>query len=1621
MSAQNGSPTRGKNQYVAKYLQSLGSDGSTALMDVSPSKLNPISPKASSVKDKLSLAKRQDDKENHPIIPSKNVKSNISKNPFLLQDSNSRQSLASNSTRGEAKSNGFSESESSLNKQSPSRTTPRANDGSSDLKNLVSENSSVASKIGSSVTLSPKKVDMSSMSKETLRYYEFLCRVGEAKKWIEEVIEQEMPSELELATGNSMRDGYYLARLTQTIKPDLVATVIPPGRLQFKHTQNINAFFSLVDYVGVPDLFRFELTDLYEKKNIPKVFETLHALSNILNSRYPEQVPEIQNLSGVLEFSEQDLKLCKQKLPNVRNFRPFKEEGNSISPTKAHRGEGLIKNWDLKKPKEPELKPALVLDFKKVDEKKVESEEPPADNGPSNDTIEEPAKPAEVVESQKVPNLTVEEVPVLENPEGMDITNYPRTPERQLHEYYPNIHRYISPQSYERSYMDSRTASILLSDPLLRTANTNLSYSPPKSFSYYSPGISRRMGYTSDITPRSFDRYYEGSPYSSYSPTHSSYSPGRRQRLSEDEFLDIIFRFQALSRGANFRYRIYLNKKTFELFENNTKRLQAACKGKLMRVKYTVKPKPVFSEEAEGQLCSLQSTIHGRLLRNRLDIVRLNCLKNDFIIRRFQVLVNSVVIRRQCKNTLKNIVVCTKPLIGFQATLRATLIRKEIKDINWSLNVIKPRVVRFQACCRGSIVKAKYDYQIRHRSLSLGLLERCQANFKGIAQRRLHAYFMNEIYRFEAVVTRFHGCARGSVVRNKLNSVRYNRDSNNPIFKLQAIIRGVLARFAIDLINDIVEANELIKLQAATRGANLRSRICSNAHYYQQNEATVLGIQSAVRTHQLRTAYHELLNSSTPSLWAVKKFVHILNESDADTLYSKVHKKKAMVNECNEEIRHLQSKIKRSIKKKDLLERRGIQVSRYLSQAGLANLEKFSEDKVPDNLKKQNSLYEKICYLLQVDSFYWKQLFKLEPHSCTNFLPKLFSPTSGKIGRRENMLFIKMIMDLMMDEMDEISTDVFLNASTSNSPWKILLTQYLLRHQNAETVHLLGNILESLNDSELDFESVPANIYKMLHPNEPIVPSHIAIDDNQTNSKYVENMTNIWKSTESVRNALTLMIDSIPMEIKYLCTKAYRVVADRSTNFYDPLRAIAKVLIENYVNIFFANRSQYGIHDKSSDIDNKVQVLCNALTTIFNLKEFNGYYTPLTSYVEEVEPAIVNLLKNMLISPQFENECDSVIYRDMGSTDRPTLTMKHQYLDSMIQIFIAHKSVLPHDDAIVDLLKQMESIFETSVPRTTGVISLELDPSIYHVLLEDDRSTLMYNETKRGLCYLMQVEDVETNLADLLTSTVLPEDNIIFQNLLKKYPSIQQDLSKKHLDTMGYVALKKHIMQRVKELTHLGIIDEANNYQSVLNDIANTIRSRPYVGHMNERELIFMTDVHDHLKKKENYLRLLSEALLTAISKSVTQVQKYGHYEPLKKAGLGNKIKDVYKRVHGRDSHQPSGIYYKWNTRQLYERGVICEIYGEHLKEIEVSFFGSSAPKFPDIDFRISTRNGEVYSIDMLDGKRSSFRYHEVVKFGELLEKETDDPEATIVLMRGKKTTFKICALLDLLSEVFFR
>ncbi|XP_031230195.1 ras GTPase-activating-like protein IQGAP3 [Mastomys coucha] len=167
--------------------------------------------------------------------------------------------------------------------------------------------------------------------------YQYLCRLEEAKRWMEVCLKEELPSPVELE--ESLRNGVLLAKLGHCFAPSVVPLKkiydveqlrYQATGLHFRHTDNINFWLSAVAHIGLPSIFLPETTDIYDKKNMPRVIYCIHALSLFLFRL--GLAPQIHDLYGKVKFTAEELSNIASELAKYGlQLPPFSKIGGILA------------------------------------------------------------------------------------------------------------------------------------------------------------------------------------------------------------------------------------------------------------------------------------------------------------------------------------------------------------------------------------------------------------------------------------------------------------------------------------------------------------------------------------------------------------------------------------------------------------------------------------------------------------------------------------------------------------------------------------------------------------------------------------------------------------------------------------------------------------------------------------------------------------------------------------------------------------------------------------------------------------------------------------------------------------------------------------------------------------------------------------------------------------------------------------------------------------------------------------------------------------------------------------------------------------------------------------------
>ncbi|RDB22579.1 Ras GTPase-activating-like protein rng2 [Hypsizygus marmoreus] len=537
--------------------------------------------------------------------------------------------------------------------------------------------------------------------------YEYLCHVGEAQQWIEGCLGEELGiGVVEMEEG--LRNGVVLAKLVRAFQGEnAVRKIYEAPKLDFRHSDNINYFFNFVRQVGLPEGFIFELTDLYEKKNLPKVIYCIHALSHLLARR--GMAERIGNLLGRLQFSDDQLQ---------RTQKGLKDAGVAM-PNFGNVGRELAKEIN----EEPEVE--IETEDERRDRLLLE-------NQSSIISVQTFARgflsrKARATLHGRM-HLAERHIPKLQaHCRGLLVRRRMKQQRREAHDLTPWI---ISLQALARAVLVRRRWH-------MRIHRIRGSVPDVIKLQAHIRGILQR---------RRFARLKAALRTSSFSVTKlQAVARARVTRNVHNQLAKSFTRpaiqfsivaLQAYARGVISRRRAHKKLMLLKTHETTFTALQAQCKGVIMRRR--LRTQMAKLEDVSHVVIRIQAAVRTYLARKRLLLLIRGLRKATPMVVGFQARARANL-ARQHHHSLHKALSETKTIVsvgGFQARARAKLARNRHQELHRTLEFAAPDVTAFQAASRGALLRLEYYAWRDHLHRSHLVASILQAMLRGALFRR---------------------------------------------------------------------------------------------------------------------------------------------------------------------------------------------------------------------------------------------------------------------------------------------------------------------------------------------------------------------------------------------------------------------------------------------------------------------------------------------------------------------------------------------------------------------------------------------------------------------------------------------------------------------------------------------------------------------------------------------------------------------------------------------------------------------------------------------------------------------------------------------------------------------
>ncbi|WFD07450.1 iqgap- protein [Malassezia vespertilionis] len=1057
-------------------------------------------------------------------------------------------------------------------------------------------------------TMRLARQSLATAPKDTGQAYEYLCHCSEAQQWIESCIGEHLGGDI-ADMGEEMRNGIALAKLAKHFEPECVPRIFVHPRLQFRHTDNINYFFRFVDKIRLPNCFRFELTDLYEKKNFPKVVYTIHALSWFM--AHQGRADKVDDLLGKLHFDPTQLSKTQKSIDTAGGTMPsFSGVGQALAQEMGTRTAARKVDADWIKPRHttpasPAPRPvdtraqdalARTMD----DERKAALHRSIQDEARARalqltqererkrieqDKERERERQARQSEREKEREERQARLDALgrERELQREARDKERDSERQRKRADDESERERQRKRREEEYRRERERT-QREHETLRAKEALLAEERDARAKEREAGEARlerererdallaqerrdkeRFQRELEFELERKRQLEEHAQELAKARAETAAAEERLRMLAEDAarrekqekdkaLAALAARLGAAVRGAQARRAFSTIRAALHERSSAYTPIQAQVRGVRMRQQLASERKRVAALVCGRMVVQLQAAVRGELYR-RAFYQRFETLDAaEHSIEQFQAHARGALARRRIFALLLQLERHMGVFVGVQASVRVLLVQQRLLGSVQSLRSDMVCVVHMQAQARGAIARRAYA-QMRAafcHAATVRSVERMQTSLRAALSRRRHQALRKEITRVQPDFTHVQAAVRGMLVRQEHRWWTAHLHASEPVaVYLQSLVRGVLVRraFARKWGHYIAHRHDIIHVQALVRA------------------------RKQARDYARLRAVH-------PPLAAVRAYAHLLDNSDevqealaaerlrAD-IVQRIRENKAM----ESVVEGLETKNAILIRNKMGIEEKAMQrTERGLLGVGevrhkhsvLADAnDPFTELARDRSSTRRRALYEALFYLVQTRPQYLAKLLVLtnEAQAISDEDRAQFEQTVLAIFNyasqpREEYLLLKLLQRTIVEELASVpELGAFVHGY---APFHRLLVHFSRGvRECAYLAQLFGPLVRRIaEERDVDMEIDPSVLHRqrveheeratgMRVPQPLLVDFDEALNDPHTRTAFIRHLQALREIADLFLHALCGAEPQMPYGMRYIARELHHALMAR--------------------------------------------------------------------------------------------------------------------------------------------------------------------------------------------------------------------------------------------------------------------------------------------------------------------------------------------------------------------------------------------------------------------------------------------------------------------------------------------
>uniref|UniRef100_A0A8C5IH20 IQ motif containing GTPase activating protein 1 n=1 Tax=Junco hyemalis TaxID=40217 RepID=A0A8C5IH20_JUNHY len=855
--------------------------------------------------------------------------------------------------------------------------------------------------------------------------------------------------------------------------------------------------------------------------------------------------------------------------------------------------------------------------------------------------------------------------------------------------------------------------------------------------------------------------------------------------------------------------------------------------------------------------------------------------------------------------------------------------------------------------------------------------EEIQSTISGVtaAYNREQLWLANE-----NLIMKLQACCRGYLVRQEFNSrMNFLKKQVPAITCIQSQWRGYKQRKAYQTRLDYLRAqkDQVVKIQSMTRMYQARRRYRDRLQYFRNHINDVVKIQAFIRANKAREDYKTLINAENPPMAVVRKFVHLLDQSDQDfqeelelmklreEVVTLIRSNQQLENDLNLMDIKIGLLVKNKITLQDVVSHSKKLTKKnkeQLSDMMMLNKQRGGLKALSKEKREKLEAYQHLFYLLQTNPTYLaKLIFQMPQNKSTKFMDSvIFTLYNYASNQREEYLLLRLFQTALQEEIKS-KVDQIHEIVTGNPTVIKMVVSFNrgARGQNALRQILAPVVKEIIDDKSLNIKTDPVDIYKSwVNQMESqtgeasklpydVTPEQ-ALSHEEVRTRLDASIRNMRTVTDKFLSAIISSVDKIPYGMRFIAKVLKDSLHEKFPDAGEDelLKIVGNLLYYRYMNPAIVAPDAFDIIDLSAggqlttDQRRNLGSIAKMLQHAASNKMFmgdNAHLSIINEYLLQSYQKFRRFFQAACEVPELQDKFNIDEYSDLVTLTKPVIYISIGEIINTHTLLLDHQDAIApeHNDPIHELLDDLGEVptIESLIGEGSGNVN---DPN---------REMLAKTEVSLTLTNKFDVPGDEN--AEMDARTILLNTKRLIVDVIRFQPGetlteILETSATSEQEAEHHRAMQKRAIRDAKTPDKMkksvSVKEDGNlNLQEKKEKIKAGLKKLTELGPVNAKnkyqELI--NDIAKDIRNQRRYrqrrkaeLVKLQQTYSALNSKATFYGEQVDYYKSYIKTCLDNlaskgKVSKKPREMKGKNSKK---ISLKYTAARLHEKGVLLEI-----------------------------------------------------------------------------------------------